>query len=196
MESPDKTNGTDNGSLFLLRMDKLVVFYLVTNFLYAWSRHGFKSSALFTAGVFLSGVVGNTVGGVISDKVLKMTGNLVAARRNVILFSFISVLFLLVPVINTDSLLIMTICLSVAFFCLELTIGPIWAVPMDITPKYVGIASGLMNAGSAVAGIISPIVFGIIIDKTGNWSLPFYGSVALLIIGIFLTFFMRPDKSL
>ncbi|EPR5776897.1 TPA: MFS transporter, partial [Escherichia coli] len=155
-----------------------------------------KSSALFTAGVFLSGVVGNTVGGVISDKVLKMTGNLVAARRNVILFSFISVLFLLVPVINTDSLLIMTICLSVAFFCLELTIGPIWAVPMDITPKYVGIASGLMNAGSAVAGIISPIVFGIIIDKTGNWSLPFYGSVALLIIGIFLTFFMRPDKSL
>ncbi|MCV4600090.1 MFS transporter, partial [Escherichia coli] len=47
-----------------------------------------KSSALFTAGVFLSGVVGNTVGGVISDKVLKMTGNLVAARRNVILFSF------------------------------------------------------------------------------------------------------------
>ncbi|MGG4930611.1 hypothetical protein, partial [Escherichia coli] len=34
------------------------------------------------------------------------------------------------------------------------------------------------------------------IDKTGNWSLPFYGSVALLVIGIFLTFFMRPDKSL
>ncbi|MDU5908831.1 MAG: hypothetical protein E6Z29_03455 [Escherichia coli] len=51
---------------------------------------------------------------------------------------------------------------------------------MDITPKYVGIASGLMNAGSAVADIISPIAFGIIIDKTGNWSLPFYGSVALL----------------
>ncbi|ENT2446072.1 MFS transporter [Escherichia coli] len=67
---------------------------------------------------------------------------------------------------------------------------------MDITPKYVGIASGLMNAGSAVADIISPIAFGIIIDKTGNWSLPFYGSVALLVIGIFLTFFMCPDKSL
>ncbi|MCD2457964.1 hypothetical protein ACHHZ9_07905 [Enterobacter cloacae complex sp. 2024EL-00232] len=43
---------------------------------------------------------------------------------------------------------------------------------MDITPKHVGIASGLMNAGSAVAGIISPILFGVIIDRTGNWSLP------------------------
>ncbi len=137
MESPDKTNGTDNGSLFLLRMDKLVVFTWLPTFFMHGRGMDLKSSALFTAGVFLSGVVGNTVGGVISDKVLKMTGNLVAARRNVILFSFISVLFLLVPVINTDSLLIMTICLSVAFFCLELTIGPIWAVPMDITPKYV-----------------------------------------------------------
>ncbi|WP_283936772.1 hypothetical protein [Escherichia coli] len=40
------------------------------------------------------------------------------------------------------------------------------------------------------------MAFGIIIDKTGNWRLPFYGSVALLVIGIFLTFFMRPAKSL
>lgn len=155
-----------------------------------------KSSALFTTGVFLSGVVGNTAGGVISDKILKMTNNLVTARRNVIIFSFICALLLLIPVTQSDSMLVMTICISIAFFCLELTIGPIWAVPMDITPKYVGMASGLMNAGSAVAGIISPIIFGIIIDKTGNWSLPFYGSIALLIVGIMLTFFMRPDRQL
>lgn len=86
MESPDKTNGTDNGSLFLLRMDKLVVFTWLPTFFMHGRGMDLKSSALFTAGVFLSGVVGNTVGGVISDKVLKMTGNLVAARRNVILF--------------------------------------------------------------------------------------------------------------
>lgn len=155
-----------------------------------------KSSALFTTGVFLSGVVGNTVGGVISDKILKKSNNLVTARRNVIIFSFICALLLLIPVTQSSSLLVMSICISIAFFCLELTIGPIWAIPMDITPKYVGMASGLMNAGSAVAGIISPIIFGIIIDKTGNWSLPFYGSIGLLVLGIILTFFMRPDKPL
>lgn len=152
-----------------------------------------KSSALFTSGVFLSGVVGNTVGGIVSDYIYKRSGNVVAARRNVIIFSFLSALLLLLPVILSTSMTVITLCLAVAFFCLELTIGPIWAVPMDITPKHVGIASGLMNAGSAVAGIISPILFGIIIDKTGNWSLPFYGSVVLLMVGIILTFFMRPD---
>jgi MFS family permease len=152
-----------------------------------------KSSALFTSAVFLSGVVGNTVGGVVSDRILKRTGNVVAARRNVIIFSFLSAALLLIPVINSTNMTVITACLGLAFFCLELTIGPIWAVPMEITPKYVGVASGLVNAGSAVAGIISPILFGIIIDKTGNWSLPFYGSVVLLMVGIVLTFFMRPD---
>lgn len=155
-----------------------------------------KESAVFISGVFISGVFGNTVGGVLSDKILKMTGSLVTARRNLIIFSFITALLLLIPVTLTTSFTVMTVCIAIAFFCLELTIGPIWAVPMDITPKHVGMASGLMNAGSAVAGIISPIVFGIIIDKTGNWNLPFMGSIGLLLVGVVLTFFMRPDKQL
>jgi len=86
--------------------------------------------------------------------------------------------------------------MSLSFFFLEMTIGPIWAVPMDITPKHVGIASGLVNAGSAIAGIFSPIVFGFVVDHTGSWTLPFAGSVGLLAIGIVMTFFMRPDIAL
>ena len=39
------------------------------------------------------------------------------------------------------------VCLSGAFLFLELTIGPIWAIPMDIAPSYSGTASGLMNSG-------------------------------------------------
>lgn len=78
----------------------------------------------------------------------------------------------------------------------ELIIGFIRVVSMDITSKYVGIVSGLMNVGFVVVDIILFIVFGIIIDKIGNWSLLFYGFVVLFVIGIFLTFFMRLDKLL
>jgi hypothetical protein len=42
------------------------------------------------------------------------------------------------------------------FFFNEMTIGPMWAVPMDIAPKHAGTASGIMNTGSALAAIISP----------------------------------------
>ncbi|SMG59916.1 MFS transporter [Paraburkholderia susongensis] len=152
-----------------------------------------KSSAMFSAGVFLSGVVGNTAGGVLSDRVLKRTRNVVAARRNVIIGAFLGALVFLAPVMIVKSLPVMAACMSLSFFFLEMTIGPIWAVPMDITPQHVGVASGLVNAGSAIAGIFTPIVFGLVVDRTGSWTLPFAGSLALLAVGIVATFFMRPD---
>ena len=88
------------------------------------------------------------------------------------------------------------ICLSAAFFFAEFTIGPMWAIPMDIAPKYAGTASGLMNTGSALAAIVSPVIAGYVIDKTGIWELPFIGSIALLLLGSMLAFRMRPDEEL
>ena len=81
-----------------------------------------------------------------------------------------------------------------AFFSVELVVAPIWAVPMDIAPKYSGSASGMMNFGFGVAGIISPFVFGYLIDKTGSWTLPFAGSIGLLLLGAGLAFRMHPDR--
>ncbi|MDJ1654995.1 hypothetical protein PFH44_16095 [Raoultella sp. Ech2A] len=83
--------------------------------------------------------------------------------------------------------------LSAAFFFLELTIGPIWAVPMDIAPKTAGTASGMLNFGAAMATIISPIIFGLMIDMTGSWTLPFAGAIGFLILGIIFTQWIRPD---
>ena len=40
-------------------------------------------------------------------------------------------------------------------------------------------AAGMMNTGSALAAILSPIAFGYIIDATGNWQLPFAGLARL-----------------
>ena len=60
-----------------------------------------------------------------------------------------------------------------------------WSIPMDIAPKYSGTASGLMNTGSALAAIVSPLVAGFVIDVTGNWYLPFLMSMGLLLLGGF-----------
>jgi MFS family permease len=144
----------------------------------------------------LAGVIGDTLGGVVSDLVLKLTGNLASARRTVILGSLLGSLAFLAPVLFVDDVFVIAACLSAAFFCLELTIGPIWSVPMDIAPAHAGTASGIMNTGSAVAAIFSPIVFGYVIDSTGNWNLPFAGSIGLLLIGAVLTFWMRPERSI
>src|SRR5205814_4539247 len=155
-----------------------------------------KRSAFFAAAVCLVGVVGDTAGGLISDAILHRTGNVVRARSHLVFVSMIGSIACLIPVVLTTNLGVIAACLSGAFFFLELTIGPIWAIPMDIAPAYSGTASGIMNSGSALAAIISPLVFGIIIDKTHNWSLPFWGSIALLAFGAVLSFWMHPEKPL
>jgi MFS family permease len=155
-----------------------------------------KKAAFFSSAVFFAGVIGDTLGGVVSDLIFKLTGSLATARRTVIVGSLLASLGFLVPVFFVDDVLVIAACLSAAFFCLELTIGPIWSVPMDIAPAHAGTASGIMNTGSAVAAIFSPIVFGYVIDLTGNWNLPFAGSILLLLMGAVLAFWMRPERSI
>ena len=155
-----------------------------------------QSSAAFSGGVFLGGVIGDTLGGVVSDRVYKLTGDLAKARRNVIMGSLLGSLVFLLPVFFVDNIVVLSLCLAAAFLCLELTIGPIWSVPMDIAPQHAGTASGIMNTGSAVAAIVSPTVFGYVVDLSGSWQLPFAGSIVLLLIGAALTFLMRPDRSI
>lgn len=153
-----------------------------------------KKSAIFASGVFFAGVVGDTVGGVVSDKILKRTGDVSKARVSVIVVGFLGAFAFMLPVLFTTDLLAITLCLSGAFFFAELIVAPIWAVPMDIAPQYSGTASGFMNFGFGLAGMISPVVFGLIIDMTGRWDLPFMASLGLLLLGAGLALRMRPNE--
>jgi MFS family permease len=83
----------------------------------------------------------------------------------------------------------------VGFFFAEMTIGPMWAIPMDIAPAWSGTASGMMNTGSATAAIISPVVSGYLIDRFQDWELPFVCDAALMTLGVLLSFRMRPDDT-
>jgi MFS family permease len=102
----------------------------------------------------------------------------------------------MIPILFLHQLTWVAICLSLAFFFSEFTIGPMWAIPMDIAPRYSGSASGLMNTGSALAAILSPLIFGYVVDKTNNWELPFIGSIVLLFLGSIVAFWMKPGEKL
>jgi MFS family permease len=173
----------------------LYLAWMPLYFLHSY-RLDLKRSAFFAAGVFFAGVVGDALGGIISDRILRRTGDRKKARRNLVVFGFLCSLASMLPILVSHNLTVAAICLSSAFFFAEFTIGPMWAIPMDIAPRFSGSASGLMNTGSALAAIISPLVFGYVIDKTGNWELPFVGSIGLLMFGAVLAFWMKPDEPL
>jgi len=153
-----------------------------------------EASALFSGGVLMAGVVGDTVGGIASDRILRRTGSLRLARRSVIVTGFLGAFLFLLPVILFHEIAIAAVSLSLAFFFAELIVAPIWSVPMDIAPRYAGSASGMMNFGFGLAGIISPSSFGYLVDLTGSWVFPFIGSMVLLLVGAVLAARLRPDE--
>src|ERR1700743_440516 len=153
-----------------------------------------KNSAVFASGVFFAGVLGDWMGGHLTDWLLKRTHSRTKARSYMVVVCNLGALASLLPILFVHDSTVAAICLSLGFFFAEMTIGPMWAIPMDIAPKYSGTASGLMNTGSALAAILSPVVGGWIIDITGNWDLPFIGSMGLMVVGAVCAFAMKPDQ--
>jgi MFS family permease len=143
-----------------------------------------KKMAVFSSVVFFAGVIGDSLGGIVTDRIYAATGNLNRARSLMVAVCMGLTCLSLLPLMFTTDLMTSLACLSAGFFFAEMTIGPMWAVPMDIAPQASGTASGIMNTGSALAAIISPVVGGYLIDVTGNWQLPFVGSMALMLVGM------------
>ena len=47
---------------------------------------------------------------------------------------------------------------------------------------------------TSLAAVSSPTAFGIMVDWTGNYTIPFVVSMGLAVVGIVLSFFVRPDR--
>jgi len=155
-----------------------------------------KQLALFTSLPLMAGVIGDTLGGVVSDQILKRTGNLKLARRLMLVIGMGGSLAFILPVVSVSDPIMAVALLSASFFFLELTNAVLWSLPIDIAGSYAGTAGGMMNTGFGVAGMISPIVFGYLIETTGSYQIPFFVSAALLGVGVLASLFIDPTRKL
>jgi sugar phosphate permease len=160
----------------------------------------FRHFTLLKVGIFASlplwaGVVGDTVGGLATDWLLKITGNTKLARRLVAIVGMLGCAACIVPAALTEDPYTAVYCLMGAMFFLECTIGPSWAVPMDVGGKYSGTVSGMMNMAGNIGGALSPLVFGVLV-QFGSWQAPFIVAASLLVIGAAVwAFWLDPDVS-
>jgi MFS family permease len=151
---------------------------------------------LLTSLILIGGVVGDTLGGVASDWLLRRNGNARTARRTLLLIGFIGAGLCLIPLVFTPPLVVAVVALALSFFFLELTNAQLWAIPMDVAPMWSGTASGMMNTGFGIAGIVSPIIVGALVDWTGGFAWPFGLSIGILVAATVLAGVMRPKPVL
>jgi sugar phosphate permease len=160
----------------------------------------FRHFTLIKVGIFASlplwaGVVGDTVGGLATDWLLKKTGSAKLARRSVAIVGLLGCTGCIVPASMTTDAYTAVYCLTASMFFLECTIGPAWSVPMDVGGKYSGTVSGMMNMAGNIGGALSPLVFGVLVQY-GNWQAPFIVAATLMVIGAGIwAFWLDPEKS-
>jgi sugar phosphate permease len=142
-----------------------------------------------------AGVVGDTIGGLAVDRILRATGSTRIATRTVAIVGMLGCVVFIVPAALTDSAYTAVWCLTASLFFLECTIGPSWAVPMHVGGRYSGSVSGMMNMAGNIGGALSPIVFGLL-AQYGSWQAPFIVAAGLLVLGAGIwAFWLDPEAS-
>ena len=150
--------------------------YLATERHMAWIKVGF-----YAVLPFIAASIGVVVGGVVSDQLLKRTGNASIARKLPIVAGlFLASTIVAANFLNSDQLVIAV--LSVAFFGQGMVnLG--WTLITDVAPKQlIGLTGGVFNLCANLAGIVTPLVVGFIVKATGSffYALGFIGVVALI----------------
>jgi len=156
----------------------------------------FNQMALATMLPLSAGVVSDTLGGVVSDAIYRRRGDLRLARRAPLVVGLGGACALMIPAVLTGSAVGAVVLLAAAFFFLELANPVLWTLPLDIAGAHAGTAGGIMNTGFGVAGMISPVVFGALIERTGRYDLPLFMSAGLLLAGAVCSLGIDPTATM
>lgn len=135
----------------------------------------------------LAGFIGGLAGGVISDRILKSSGDLTVARKAPLIIGMLIATAIIACNYVSEPWLVLTI-MAVAFFGKGIaSLG--WAVVSDTSPKELaGVTGGVFNTLGNTAGIITPIVIGYIVAATGSfkWGLVYVGAHCIVAILAYL----------
>jgi sugar phosphate permease len=143
----------------------------------------------------VAGMVGDIVGGTLTDRIYRKTGKLKFARRVVAAPAMLASGACLIPAALTHDVVTAILCLTASLFFLELVISPAWAVPMDVGGEFSGTVSGIMNMAGGLAASVSPIIFGFLVQR-GLWITPFFISAGVLLTGALIwAFLIDPERS-
>jgi ACS family D-galactonate transporter-like MFS transporter len=122
---------------------------------------------------YIAASVGVLLGGFVSDRIIRSTGNATLGRKLPIIAGLLMTSTMIAANYVESNTLVIAI-MSFAFFGQGMcNLG--WTLISDVAPKsMVGLTGGVFNLCANLAGIATPIVIGVIVQATGS----FYGALA------------------
>jgi ACS family D-galactonate transporter-like MFS transporter len=141
---------------------------------------------------FVAATVGVISGGIISDFLLRKTGSANVGRKLPVIAGLILAASIVSANFLQNNVLVVAV-MSLAFFGQGMcNLG--WTLITDIAPKpLIGLTAGIFNLCANCAGILTPMVVGVVVKVTGSfaWALAY---IALMAVGgVFSYLFLLGD---
>ncbi|MFL6851637.1 MAG: MFS transporter [Sphingomicrobium sp.] len=135
-----------------------------------WIKSGFAASL-----PYIAASVGVLFGGFVSDRIIRATGSATMGRKLPIVAGLLMCSTMIAANYISDNTVVIAI-MSVAFFGQGMVnLG--WTLISDVAPRsMIGLTGGVFNLCANLAGIITPIVVGLVVQNTGS----FYGALAYI----------------
>jgi len=174
-----------------------VVFYMISfwSFIYLVEQRGLKGleSGVMAMIPWIGAAVGAAVGGVLADRLAERYG----ATRGYRLLPLVSLplgAVMLVAIPAVGSVLLAVAALTLAFFAMEVNEGPYWAATMRVARADTGAATGVLNTGGNIGGIVcQPMVAALVAG--GDWTSAWVIGAVFAVLAAVLWLFVRCGES-
>ncbi|HEY1411271.1 MAG TPA: MFS transporter, partial [Rhodopila sp.] len=152
-------------------------------------------TGLFGSIPWFFGLVGALLGGRLSDGLVRRGWPIMQARKAFLglgmILSMASLLSLFTVTVTAT-----VVCLSVAVFGILITNSVVWAANAEIAPTEQGAqVSALQNCVGNAAGLIAPILVGVLLQITGSWLAPMVAAAVIALGGALIYTLMLTDDA-
>ena len=159
--------------------------------------YGIAWTSLMAGAPLLFGSVACVVGGLLTDRFIRRTGDRKWGRR---LFGMVghgvcALCYFLS--LGAPSPWLFVLAVALAAFWNDLTMGAAWASCIDIGGKYSGIVSGCMNTIGNLGGAVAGAATGAVLTLFGpdwGWPINFISFGMVYALAVFLWFRFDPTK--
>ncbi|MCU0918149.1 MAG: MFS transporter [Planctomycetes bacterium] len=171
------------------------IFYLTWFPTYLVRGRGFSKEemAIFASLPFALGALGNLAGGVLSDRLSRKYGVTVGRRLVGSVCLALSAVCLFLTAATTGKLTA-AIFLTLGFGIMDCMLPSAWAMCLDIGKNYAGAISGAMNSAGNLGGFLCSVVFGYLVEATGQYHLPIVVVGIMVMLSALLFLRIDPGK--
>ena len=153
-----------------------------------------KSELTYAVAVpFIMSMIGNITGGYLTDKISAKYGLKVGRKALGTSSLAISALCMFLAAFIPGKMAVFVF-LSLCFGIFDLMLPSAWALCIDLGKQHAGAISGAMNTFGNVGGFFCGILFGYLVQASGNYNLPLYMIAGMLLISAVLFSFINPEK--